>query len=74
NGNQFFQKFNIDVNTFPGKVEVTLSNKKLNPGIDFIVDPSSGSAKGTYELINVNLQNWRSVIKNENFISTKKAF
>ncbi|MFL2585221.1 MAG: M28 family metallopeptidase [Parvicellaceae bacterium] len=74
NGNQFFQKFNIDVNTFPGKVEVTLSNKKLNPGIDFIVDPSSGSAKGTYELINVNLQNWKSVIKNENFISTKKAF
>ena len=74
NGNQFFQKFNIDINTFPRKVEVFLENKKLNPGIDFIVDPSSGSAKGTYELIKINLYNWDKVIRNQNFKSSKKAF
>tara|TARA_B100001093_G_scaffold169774_1_gene162509 strand:- start:11591 stop:12835 length:1245 start_codon:yes stop_codon:yes gene_type:complete len=74
NGNQFFQKFNIDVNTFPRKVEVFLGNKKLSPGIDFIVDPSSGSAKGTFELIRVNLYNWERVIRNQEFKSAKKAF
>ncbi|MBK8712470.1 MAG: M28 family peptidase [Niastella sp.] len=47
-GDSYQQEFSFDVNTFPGDMDVTINNKKLVPGIDFIVFPESvGShAKG----------------------------
>ena len=44
----YFQYFNIVVNTFPDSVSCYLDNKKLLPGEDYILEPSSGSAKGLY--------------------------
>lgn len=40
----FLQPFVFDVNTFPGKMEVKLGDNILKPGIDFLVDPASGSS------------------------------
>jgi hypothetical protein len=37
----YFQDFSFDVNTFPGKMEVKISEKQLLPGIHYLVDPSS---------------------------------
>ncbi|HSU51301.1 MAG TPA: M28 family peptidase, partial [Segetibacter sp.] len=37
----YFQPFSFPVNTFPGKMEVVVNNKKLVPGKDFIVSPNS---------------------------------
>lgn len=44
----YFQKFYLDVNTFPesmlveiSNIKSTLDNLKLTPGVDFMVDPSS---------------------------------
>lgn len=46
----YFQWFDFNVNTFPGKVNVKINNKLLKPGIDYIVNPESGSLKGKYTL------------------------
>ena len=40
-GNDFRQYFSFPVNTFPGKMEVTVNGKKLVPGKDFIIGPAS---------------------------------
>ncbi len=46
----YFQWFDFNVNTFPGKVNVKINNKLLKPGVDYIVSPESGSIKGKYKL------------------------
>lgn len=43
-GNSYFQSFHFDVNTFPGKMEVTRNGEALQAGVDFMIDPNSGSA------------------------------
>lgn len=40
-GTDFRQQFSYPVNTFPGKMEVSVNGKKLLPGKDFIIGPSS---------------------------------
>jgi aminopeptidase YwaD len=55
-GENYFQFFNLNVNTFPGKMEVKLNNKILIPGINYLVDPSSPSLKGTFQVIKIRKQ------------------
>ena len=43
-GKSYFQKFSYDVNTFPGKMEVSINGKALVPGKDFIVSPDAKGA------------------------------
>jgi hypothetical protein len=62
--NNYFQYFNIDVNTFPGKMEVTLKDKILLPGINYLVDPSSPSIKGKFKVIHIH----RSDLKEEDLL------
>ena len=47
----FLQKFSYPVNTFPGKMELTINDKQLVPGRDYIVGPQSNGkiGKGTFE-------------------------
>jgi aminopeptidase YwaD len=46
----YFQNFNLDINTFPGKVILQIDNKKLITGKDYIVNPISGPGKGEYNV------------------------
>lgn len=39
----YIQPYRFPVNTFPGTVSLRINQKRLRPGIDFIVDPSSSS-------------------------------
>jgi aminopeptidase YwaD len=50
-GKSFFQNFSYPVNTFPGKMEVSINGKELVPGKDFIVGAESKGvdAKGKLE-------------------------
>lgn len=50
-GKDFIQKFSYPVNTFPGKMEVSINNVMLVPGRDFIVSPESRGVKCTASLI-----------------------
>jgi aminopeptidase YwaD len=43
---KYTQEFYHAVNTFPKACEVRLNGKALIPGIDYILNPSSGSGKG----------------------------
>ena len=51
-GKSFLQEFSYPVNTFPGKMEVSVNNIPLTPGKDFIVGADSGGikAKGSLTL------------------------
>jgi aminopeptidase YwaD len=50
-GENYLQYFNYPVNTFPGKMEVTLNGLPLMPGRDFIISPDSRGVKGSGRLI-----------------------
>lgn len=50
NVKSFKQNFMFSVNTFPGKMELTIDGKKLNPGKDFIVQQASVGVKAKTDL------------------------
>ncbi|PWH85228.1 M28 family metallopeptidase [Brumimicrobium oceani] len=50
----YLQPFSLDVNTFPGVIEVKAGNEILTPGIDYLVDPSSGSFDGELNLVELD--------------------
>ncbi len=76
-GRDHLQRFNVSVNTFPGAMEVALDGDTLDPGADYIVDPASGTAQGTYELFRVDRENFdeklQSAYATQNFFEGKAA-
>jgi len=44
----YYQYFNINVNTFPAEVQLSINGKALKVGEDFIVDANSGSSVGDF--------------------------
>jgi len=61
----YFQEVTYDVNTFPENVDITIDEKKLKTGLDFIVTPNSGTAKGEYKLVEITLNNYMQIIVKE---------
>ncbi len=49
-GKNYLQSFSYPVNTFPGKMEVTVNSKILTPGKDFIVSPDARGVKASGDL------------------------
>lgn len=45
-GDTYFQDFSFPVNSFPGKMDVSLEGKSIIPGKEFVVGPASPSYKG----------------------------
>lgn len=41
----YFQSFPLDVNTFPGNMFISHSDRQLTPGVHFLVDPSSSGGQ-----------------------------
>lgn len=70
-GKSFLQPFSYPVNTFPGRMEVTINGKELTPGKDYIISPESKGVKGkgNFEQADsiqfINIQN-RILVKLEN--------
>lgn len=66
---QYLQSFQLDVNTFPGKMNVSQNGKALIPGKDFIIHPSATGGIATYDLKELtatevlDLDNVRNVIR-----------
>lgn len=46
----YFQPFTLPINTFPGKVELSVNGKKLTPGVDFIISAGSPSVSGEFKV------------------------
>ena len=52
------QEFTIDINTFPGKMKMSVDGKKLTPGVDFSMREYSPGVRGTYKLYYVDTNNY----------------
>ncbi len=50
-GKSFNQAFSYPVNTFPGKMELEINGRQLQPGRDFIVSPESRGIKASGALV-----------------------
>ena len=44
----YFQTFTTPVNSFPGKMSLSVNGKKLTPGEDFLIDPGSPGISGKF--------------------------
>jgi aminopeptidase YwaD len=65
----YFQKFNIPINTFPGELSLKINNKLLTPGVDYLVEPGSPSVKGEYK---VSIINEEDLLNRNKFINILK--
>jgi len=50
----YFQHYDFPINTFPGKVELVVDDKKLKAGVDYVISSSSPSINGTFKLVYVS--------------------
>lgn len=58
----YFQPFNISVNTFPGDLVIRTGGREFVPGSEFIVRPASHGAEGRFRVKQFN----RSLLNNRN--------
>ena len=49
----FYESFTFDVNTFPDSCIVRIDSGLFEPGVDFLVDPSSGKAQGRFDIVHL---------------------
>ena len=52
------QPFTIDINTFPGKMEMWADGKKLTPGVDFSMREYSPGVKGEFPVYHIDTLNF----------------
>ena len=52
------QPFKLNINTFPGKMDVRVDGKKLTPGVDFTLREFNPGLKGEYKLYYVDTLNY----------------
>ena len=54
------QNFTIDINTFPGKMKMSVDGKKMTPGVDFSMREYSPGVRGTYKLYYVDTNDYNA--------------
>lgn len=47
----YFQSYAFPINTFPGRMKVSIGGKKLKPGVDFVISSSASTIRGEYPLL-----------------------
>jgi hypothetical protein len=47
-GDNFYQSFSVNVNTFPGSMKLKINGILLEPGRDYLIDPASPSLDGNF--------------------------
>ena len=54
------QPFTLDINTFPGKMEVSVDGKKYIPGADFTLREFAPGIKGEFKLYHIDTANYNA--------------
>ncbi len=54
------QPFKLNINTFPGKMEMRVDGKKQTPGVDFTLREFNPDIKGEFKLYYVDMENYDS--------------
>ncbi|MCC7331282.1 MAG: M28 family peptidase [Flavobacteriales bacterium] len=75
-GKSYNQSFSYAINTFPGKLSISIDGKPITPGVDFLVAPNSCKIHGDYKLIWYNESNIPTVkqlkkLANEHFFESR---
>lgn len=52
-GSSYFQSYNLPINTFPGKIRLSIDRQKLKPGTDWVISSSSPSINRSFNLIHL---------------------
>ena len=52
------QSFKLNINTFPGKMEMSVDGRKLTPGVDFSMREYSPGVHGTFKLYYIDTLNY----------------
>lgn len=69
----YYQKFNLSVNTFPKAIELETNGQRLKAGYDFLVTPGSPSISGTFDVINLSVEDILSDEKLGSKLSTSRG-
>ena len=69
---EFLQSFSFSANTFPGEMKVEINNKKLRPGIDFIISEESKGLKAKGSFQQADSVNFSNAPSHLNIIFEKK--
>ncbi len=51
-----FERFGFPVNIFPDSIGLRVDGRLLTPGVDYLVDPGSGTSDGAFDLVHVRLE------------------
>ena len=54
------QPFTLDINTFPGKMDMIVDSKRFVPGVDFTLREFNPSIKGEYRLYYIDMENYNA--------------
>lgn len=71
-GNTYEQAYSFPVNTYPGKMAVTVDGRLLRPGKHYLVEPSAHSLKGTYTLVKRDSMTYANDAGNKPSLIVKK--
>ena len=52
------QPFKLDINTFPGRMKLSIDGKRLTPGVDFTIREFAPSIKGTFPVYYIDTLNY----------------
>jgi aminopeptidase YwaD len=52
----YFQPFQVRVNTFPGAMKLAINGVILLPGRDYMIDPASGKCRGKFDTYTIPVQ------------------
>ncbi len=72
NQTSYFQSFAHNVVTFSGEMSVVLNNDTLVPGIDFMVDPNSGSSNEVWNYRILTIDALFDVELKNNYLDSKR--
>lgn len=64
----FFQEFKLSVNVFEGANSLSFSDKKLIPGVDYLIGAESGTLKGEFPVLFLNKEILNDSLKFHAFI------
>jgi len=67
------QPYTLNVNTFPYPIYVVLGEDTLIPGENYLLDPSSGTAQGEFEVVEINSTNFFSTYGGKISFKTQEA-
>ena len=55
-GASYFQEFTTPVNSFPGKMQLSINGKSLVPGKDFLVEPGAPGISGKFKVEHLTIE------------------